>query len=655
MGSRRLWVCITPLLIGSLLAGCANFQPAVLTATATPTASLTESLTPEATVTLPPTATPTPEPTPTPTPQPTILTICQEQEPESLYWYSNSQRTARHILQALYDGPIDYRDYTYQPVILETLPELGGEDVTIAKVILQTGDRAVDAANNPVTLAEGMAVRPAGCYSAACAVIFTGEPVEMEQLAVTFRLREDVRWSDGTPVTADDSVYSYEIDADASTPTDKDAVDRTASYRALDEQTIVWTGLPGFIDPQYVSNFWMPLPRQLWQVTLKYRASDLLKAPESTRAPMGWGAFVVEEWLPGNQITLVQNQAYFRAGEEQPGVDKIVFRFIPDVNDAVAQLLSGDCDILTERADLEDLVPLLLRLEEQALAIPVFTPDTRWEHLDFNINPASNTKRPDFFEDARTRQAIAYCLDREGIVQTQLYGKAAVLDSYLPAEHPLYAEDLATYPYDPERGKALLEEVGWRDEDGNGTREAYGIPGIRDKTPLAFRWQSTTTSPMTYLEQFQSNLAFCGMDVTISQLPVTEFFAMSADGPLFGRNFDLASFAWMTEFDPPPCQRYMSTEIPSTSNNWSGLNLAGFIDTDFDTACAQAQNALLGSAEFISGHQAAQQRFAEQLPALPLFLRLQISVVRPEVSGYAPEPAANASLWNIESLGLEQP
>lgn len=655
MGSRRLWVCITPLLIGSLLAGCANFQPAVLTATATPTASLTESLTPEATVTLPPTATPTPEPTPTPTPQPTILTICQEQEPESLYWYSNSQRTARHILQALYDGPIDYRDYTYQPVILETLPELGGEDVTIAKVILQTGDRAVDAANNPVTLAEGMAVRPAGCYSAACAVIFTGEPVEMEQLAVTFRLREDVRWSDGTPVTADDSVYSYEIDADASTPTDKDAVDRTASYRALDEQTIVWTGLPGFIDPQYVSNFWMPLPRQLWQVTLKYRASDLLKAPESTRAPMGWGAFVVEEWLPGNQITLVQNQAYFRAGEEQPGVDKIVFRFIPDVNDAVAQLLSGDCDILTERADLEDLVPLLLRLEEQALAIPVFTPDTRWEHLDFNINPASNTKRPDFFEDARTRQAIAYCLDREGIVQTQLYGKAAVLDSYLPAEHPLYAEDLATYPYDPERGKALLEEVGWRDEDGNGTREAYGIPGIRDKTPLAFRWQSTTTSPMTYLEQFQSNLAFCGMDVTISQLPVTEFFAMSADGPLFGRNFDLASFAWMTEFDPPPCQRYMSTEIPSTSNNWSGLNLAGFIDTDFDTACAQAQNAVPGSAEFIAGHQTAQRRFAEQLPALPLFLRLQISVVRPEVSLYALESITSASLWNIESLRLEQP
>ncbi|MDX9956418.1 MAG: peptide ABC transporter substrate-binding protein, partial [Anaerolineae bacterium] len=547
------------------------------------------------------------------------------------------------------------RDYTYQPVILEMLPELGGKDATIAKVILQTGDRAVDAANNPVTLAEGMAVRPAGCYSAACAVTFTGEPVEMEQLAVTFRLREGVRWSDGTPVTADDSVYSYEIDADASTPTDKDAVERTASYRALDEQTVVWTGLPGFIDPQYASNFWMPLPRQLWQVSLKYRAADLLKAPESTRAPMGWGAFVVEEWLPGSQITLVQNQAYFSAGEGQPGVDKIVFRFIPDVNDAVAQLLSGDCDIITERADLEDLVPLLLRLEEQSLAIPVFTPDTRWEHLDFNINPASKTKRPDFFEDARTRQAIAYCLNREGIVKTQLHGKASVMDSYLPAEHPLYAEDLATYPYNPERGKALLDEIGWRDEDGNGTREAYGIPGIRDKTPLAFRWQSTTASPMTYLEQFQSDLAFCGMDVTISQLPVTEFFAMSADGPLFGRNFDLASFAWMTEFDPPPCQRYMSTEIPSEANNWSGLNLAGFIDTDFDTACAQAQNALPGSAEFITGHQTAQQRFAGQLPALPLFLRLQISVIRPEVGGYAPESTGSFSLWNIESLRLEQP
>ncbi len=655
MGSRRLWVCITPLLIGCLLAGCVNFQPAVLTATATPTTSLTESLTSEATATPSPTTTPTPEPTPTPTPQPTVLTICQEQEPESLYWYSNSRRTARHILQAIYDGPIDHLEYTYQPVILEELPQLGGKDAALTKVILQTGDHAVDAANTPVTLAEGVAVRPAGCYSAACAVIFTGEPVEMEQLAVTFRLREDVLWSDGTPVTADDSVYSYEIDADARTPTDKSAVNRTASYRAQDTHTVLWTGLPGFIDPLITDNFWMPLPRQLWQNTLKYRAADLLKAPESTRTPMGWGAFVVEEWLPGNRITLVNNPAYFSAGEGQPGVDKIVFRFIPDANDAVAQLLSGDCDIITERADLESLVPLLLRLEEQALAIPVFTPDTRWEHLDFNINPASNTKRPDFFEDVRTRQAIAYCLNREGIVKTQLYGKSSVLDSYLPAEHPLHAEDLDTYPYDPDRGKALLDEIGWRDEDGNGIREAHGIPGIRDKTPLAFRWQSTTASPMVYLEQFQSDLAFCGMDVTISQLPVTEFFAMSADGPLFGRNFDLASFAWMTEFDPPPCQRYMSTEIPSAANNWSGLNLAGFIDTTFDSACAQAQNALPGSAEFIAGHQAAQRRFAEQLPALPLFLRLQISVVRPEVSLYALESITSASLWNIESLRLEHP
>jgi len=128
---------------------------------------------------------------------------------------------------------------------------------------------------------------------------------------------------------------------------------------------------------------------------------------------------------------------------------------------------------------------------------------------------------------------------------------------------------------------------------------------------------------------------------------------MSADGPLFGRNFELASFAWMTDLDPPPCARYMSTAIPSAANNWTGLNLPGFIDAAFDAACAQAQNALPGSPDFIAGHQAAQRRFAEQLPALPLFLRLKLSVTRPEVSGFAPDATTNSSLWNIESLSLQ--
>ena len=649
------WHWVALLLLCGLLAACVNVPLSATSDIGTTTATPPTSPLPTA-IPATPTAAPTAEPTPEPTPPPLkTLTICQEQEPESLYWYGNSRRTARHILQALYDGPIDNRSYEYQPIILERLPALGGEDVVLNTIIVQAGDRVVDETNTPVTLAEGMFVRPAGCYSAACAVQFTGEPLEMEQLVVAFHLLEGVRWADGTAVTADDSVYSFELDADAATPTGKYAVTRTASYRARDAQTVVWTGLPGYIDPLYSVNFWTPLPRQLWQGELKYRAADLLKAPESARAPMGWGPFVVEEWLPGAQITLTRNPYYFRAAEGLPAVDRVVFRFVPDVNQALAQLLSGQCDIITERADLETLAPLLLRLQEQTLATPVFTPDIRWEHVNFGINPAAAARRPDFFEDVRVRRAIAHCLNRQEVVRTLLYGQSLVPTSYLPPGHPLHVEGLPAYPYDPESGKALLEEAGWRDEDGNGIREAYGVPGIRDKTPLTFRWQAPSSLPAAYLDRFQHDLATCGIDVAVSQLPVTEFFAMSEDGPLFGRNFDLASFAWMTNLDPPPCELYMSTEIPSAENNWAGQNLPGFIDAAFDAACAQAQNALPGTADAIAGHQAAQRRFAEQLPALPLFLRLRIAAIRPEVSGFTPDPTESSSLWNIETLDVLHP
>lgn len=651
---QRLHFTPALLLLCSLLVACATMPLAPVP----PTATTTPPTSPPPTPTLPPpTSTPTFEPTPEPPPpvRPKTLTVCQEQEPESLYWYGNSRRTARHVFQALYDGPLEQRAYTYHPVILERLPTLGREDATLKKVIMQAGDRVVDAENNPVTLSEGMLVRPAGCYSPTCAVQFTGEPVEMEQLVVTFRLLEGVRWSDGTPVTAEDSVYSFALDADPATPTAKYTVNRTASYAARDAQTVVWTGLPGYMDPLYATNFWTPLPRHLWQETLGYTAAELLKAPESTRAPLGWGAFVVANWSPGKQIELHRNPYYFRAEEGLPAVERLIFRFVPDVNAALAQLLAGECDLITERADLEPLAPLLLRLQEQQLAVPVFTHDVRWEHVNFGINPAVATRRPDFFEDVRVRRAIAYCLNRQEVVKTLLYGQSLVPTSYLPPGHPLHVEDLPAYPYDPERGRALLEEAGWRDEDGNGIREAYGIPGIRDKTPLAFRWQTASVQPVPYLERFQNDLALCGIEVTISQLPVTEFFAMSADGPLFGRNFDLASFAWMTNLDPPPCELYMSTEIPSAANNWAGQNLPGFIDPLFDAACAQAQNALPGSADYIAGHQAAQRRFAEQLPALPLFLRLRLAAISPVVSGFAPDPTAASSLWNIESLDVLRP
>ncbi|MGC9520433.1 MAG: peptide ABC transporter substrate-binding protein [Anaerolineae bacterium] len=591
-------------------------------------------------------------------PQAKSLVVCQGGEPDTLYYYGSTMLASMHVQQAVYDGAarggMDNRAYGYQPTILRKLPSLEDGDAVINAVTVQAGDLVVNDGGAPVELVEGIMVRPAGCRSTDCAVEFTGEPLEMDQMVATFELLEGLMWSNGDPLTADDSVYGFELNANPDTPTGRYSVERTASYEATSDTVTVWTGLPGYIDQLYYTNFWHPFPRKLWQDELGYSAADLLEAEESSRMPMGWGAFVITQWVAGDHITVERNPNYYRADEGLPYLDTVIFRFVPDPNSAVAQLISGECDIATWDTSLEDQAELLLKLEQADVVNPVFATTPAWEHVTFGINPAPDYDRPDFFEDVRVRQAIAQCLDRQAVVDTLLYGRSVVVDSYSPPEHPLYADGLTSWSYDPEAGRALLEEVGWVDVDDDGVREAQGVEGIPDGTPLEFRWQSTMQSTREgYMQMFQENLADCGIAVDLESMPTTEFYADGPEGPLFGRKFDLASFAWMAD-TVPPCDFYLSADIPSEENGWDGYNVAGFEHAPYDEQCTRAVNALSGTDDYVEGHKEAQRIFAEQLPAIPLYLQLKIAAVRPEVKGFVMDPTEYSEMWNIEAFDLDR-
>ncbi|MEJ5310257.1 MAG: peptide ABC transporter substrate-binding protein [Anaerolineae bacterium] len=574
------------------------------------------------------------------------LVVCQSEEPDTLYPYGESTLVARHIQQAVYDGPIDHRGYAYQPVILEKLPSLEDGDAIINAVTVQAGDIVVNDAGEPVELTEGMMVRPFGCRSSECAVEFEGPPMEMDQMFVTFKLIGDLKWSDGAYLTVDDSIYAFELAADPSTPVNKFTIDRTASYEAVDDRTAIWIGLPGYIDKTYFTNFWPPLPRHLWQEQLGYGAADLLEAEEANRMPLGWGPFIIKEWVPGDHITVEKNPLYHRAAEGLPYVDNVIFRFVADPNSALAQLISGECDILTPDALPADLTPLLLKLEQENVIKLASTPNTMWEHVNFGISSAPGYKRPDFFGDVRMRQAFAYCLDRQMVVDTVLYGRSSVLNSYFPSAHPYYAADLAEYPYDPKKGQALLEEMGWVDANADGVREAKGVAGIPDGTRLEFTWLSfSDVLRLQYTQIWQRNLADCGFMVNLENVPVGQYFANGPDGPLFGRRFDVASFASSVE---PSCERYLSSAIPSADNAWSGDNVSGFADAGFDAACKRVLSALPGTADYLEGHREAQRIFAEQLPALPLFSHYTLAAVRLEVEGFVLDATEDSAMWNIE-------
>ncbi len=614
--------------------------------------------------------TPTPlEPTPSvrPTfrpPEPTIyvrpktLVVCTGKEPTSLYPYATSEVASAHIWAAIYDGPIETINYAYQSVALEKIPSLNDGDATIQPVTVQVGSRVVNDAGEPIELTETITrpvlLRPAGCVSSACAVPWLpiSGTLQMDQLAVTFKFKAGLTWADGTPVKASDSVYAWKLAADPATPnSDRFLYERTASYIARDDYTIIWTGLPGYRDSAYMTNIVSPLPEHQLG---KYTALELVTAEESARLPMGYGPFTTAEWVAGDHITLVENPHYFRSSESLPHIDKIIFRFIgEDANAGIAAALAGECDILTQDTGLESQAALLLDLAEKGVLFPVFAPTTLYEHLDWCIEPAESYNRPDFFSDPRMREAVARCINRQQVVDELLYGQSIAPSSYIPPIHPLYDSTIAVREYDPAAAQQLLQEMGWEDIDNDGIRECRGCqtPGAKQGvTRLSFRWASTATSlSFSYMRIFQENLRGCGIEVVLENISPRDLFAPGPEGELRGRRCDLISFPWLSGVEPP-CRLYLSSEIPTPENGWTGQNFGGFSDPEFDAACQAAIQALPGTAEYVRFHQEAQRIFAQKLPSLPLFLRIKVAAYRPGIRNLILDPTAPSEMWNAENL-----
>ncbi len=608
------------------------------------------------------TTTPVPEsPTTTPTeppPPPTELTVCLGQEPVSLYPIGNPSSAARSILAAIYDGPIDALSYEYYPVILEQIPSLENGDAQLFQVSVYVGDEVVDADGTPITLKAGDLIRPAGCRSGDCAIEYDGRSeVQMDQLVVTFRLLPGLLWSDGKPLTAADSVYSYQV---AETVGTSYLVARTQSYEAADDTTVQWWGKPGFVDPNFAANFFLPLPAHAWS---DIPASELADSEEASLRPLGWGAYVLAEWETGDHITLTKNPYYFRSGEGLPKIDVLTFRFLPDPETAISKLLAGGCDVLDPSIPLDGQVALLQSLEEQGQLEAFFPVSPVMEQLAFGIAPADYDNgynpefdRPDYFSDVRVRQAVAMCIDRQKIVNEVLYGLSTVPASYVSPAHPLYAASLPAYAFDVAAANTLLEESGWRDVDNDPAtpRQAWGIPKIANGTPFHITYITTGAAQRVQVSAIVAeSLAQCGIQVDLQYFDPEEFYAPGPNGLFFGRSFDLAEFAMGSTGIEPPCEWYTGAEVPDAANLWVGTNVSGYGNPAFDAACSTARQSLPGEAAYSASYLQAQSVFAQELPVIPLYWRIKVAAARPEVCGFSVDPTAGSSLWNIEMMAID--
>jgi peptide/nickel transport system substrate-binding protein len=538
-------------------------------------------------------------------------------------------------------------------VILQELPTLANGEASLQPLEVSAGALIVDASGDLNNLKEGTSYLPSGCSDPSCAQTYPGSgTVSMDQLVAQFRLLPGLKWSDGSPLRADDSLYSYEVARSLYPQARPDLVARTDSYQALDETTVEWRGLPGWHDPQYAANFFVPLPRHAWG---SIPPQDMLQAQAPTRMPIGWGPYRIVEWTAGDHITLERNPDYFRLAEGLPHFDTLVFRFVSSGDEALTALLAGECDYVDETGVLESQSDRLAELQEAGKIQVATGTGSAWESVTFNIAPL-DPGSPALFQDQKTRQAFALCIDRERLVTELLAGKSRVPDSYVPPDHPLHNPAVRQYAFDPKAGAALLDTAGWADEDGdlNTPRVARGVSGVPDGTLLRVTYLTAAEADKERAAQIiQSSLAECGIQMEIRSHPWDELLAAGPGGPVFGRSFDLAQFGWVTAAEPP-CSLYMSTEIPGPypqhARGWGGANVGGFSDPAYDQACRAARNSLPDSDQHRAAHFEAQAIFASQLPALPLYLHLKQVAMRPDFCSVTFDPSSESSLWQIEAF-----
>jgi peptide/nickel transport system substrate-binding protein len=287
--------------------------------------------------------------------------------------------------------------------------------------------------------------------------------VAPDTLQLTFHLRRDVRWHDGTPTTAEDVAFTFERLKDPRTASPHADLVRRYSPRVerLDSFTVRFRvrAAPDFLV------VWMTRPPAPAHLLRDAPPGALARHPFGQR-PVGNGPFRFVRRVPGQELVLEANRAYPPELGGRPNLDRIVFRVVPDATARVTELLTGRADVVSPPYGRA------ARLHATPGVRLMSVSDGTWDHISWNL-------RHPLFRDARVRRALTLALDREAIAQAVTHGHgSAGRTTVTPLHWSFDGRDPAlALPHDPAAARRLLAEAGWRDRDGDGVVEdASGRP-----------------------------------------------------------------------------------------------------------------------------------------------------------------------------------
>jgi peptide/nickel transport system substrate-binding protein len=463
----------------------------------------------------------------------------------------------------------------------------------------------------------------------------------------TFTIGDNVNWSDGEPLTAEDWAFSFEVLGDEEYPgvrfTEASNIEGFNEYRegeadeisglnVIDDKTLEITFTEA--NPSLLaSGIWTyPMPKHIFE---DIPVAEMESSPEVRENPIGYGAFVVDSITPGEAVVFKKNEDYWRG---EPNLDEVVLSIVnPQV---ITQTLeAGDADIAVFPTDLykdsyENLTNVeFLGITDLAYTYIGFQMGT-WED---NQNVFDTEKQ---ISDIELRKAMAYAVDNERVANQFYDGLRWGGTTLIPPSHPDYHdESIEGYTFDQDKANQILDDAGYEDVDGDGFREDPN----GDELSLNFASMSggDTAEPIaTYYTQAWGQV---GIKVELLDGRLQEFNTFYDRLEAADQAIDVYQGAWGVGSDVDPTGLWGSS---------AAYNYTRWTDEKNDELLAQGVSSeALDVEKRQEIYKEWQEYMVEQVPAFPTLYRAELTAVNNRVVNFAPFRASGTEVY-LNELGV---
>jgi peptide/nickel transport system substrate-binding protein len=507
-----------------------------------------------------------------------------------------------------------------------------------------------------------------------------------KRIEMDLTIRPDAKWSDGKPITTEDVQFYFEVGKAKGMPVLNPDYWERVGLQVKDARNFTVSFEPAY----YYDTYGSPIgyaPKHImgaeWE-KVKAAARNLdpdkdaeklnelyrnfflkFATPQALNkgAMVYSGPFKLKRWVPGNSIQMERNPNFpiKPEGGESKYVQKVVYRFIQNTNSLLVAVIGGSIDATSSVALTFDQGRSRQLTSRAPGRFDIwFVPGAIWEHIDINKFENCQTVKDLGLDDVRTRRALLHAMNREALVKAFFDGLQPVAHTWIAPVNPLFNPNVRKYEFDLKKAEALLAEMGWR----------KGPDGILQRTvggrTVRFEIEYVTTAGNAIRERtqqfFAEDLKKIGIAVKINNAPSAVVFAddfiQRASECKWTGMFEFAWVSSLAEDGSLFQYKNLNTntiQVPTKENNYQGQNIGGWRNDEFDRLTSQAVLEF-DEAKRKQLFARAQEIWAEELPALPLYFRANPYVVRKGLVNYVASAYAGGNGypgWNAWEIGWE--